>query len=43
MKQCTVVANKGFESAPMPYDRASLYAERLRQLGNVNVWVRIQR
>jgi len=43
MKQYTVVANKGYESAPMPYDRASLFAERLRKLGNVNVWVRITR
>lgn len=39
----TVVANDGFESGPMSYAKAMIYAERLRRLGNYRVWVRLPR
>lgn len=39
----TVVVNNGWESAEMSYVRASIFAERLRRLGNYHVFVRIPR
>lgn len=39
----SVVANGGWESEEMIYVRASIFAERLRRLGNYAVWVRISR
>jgi hypothetical protein len=41
MNNYTVRANEGFESGPMSYAKALVYAERLRRLGNYAVWVRI--
>jgi len=42
MNGYSVVANNGkWESGTMSYVRASIFAERLRRLGNYAVWVRI--
>jgi len=43
MNTHTIRANEGWESQPMSFARALIYAEKLRRMGNYHVVVKINR